>query len=78
MEGLCQNQFKGVHMSEFPVLEDLLSLKLLLYDIDIIERSIVGELARRSVQKYAQTGATQKSYILYEQQNCSLSIISLI
>ena len=52
MDGLSADQFQGVHMNDIPIVEDLLTLNILLYDIDIVDGSIVGELARRSVQKY--------------------------
>ena len=52
MDGLSTNQFHGVHMNDIPTVEDLLTLNILLYDIDIVDGSIVGELARRSVQRY--------------------------
>ena len=42
-------------MNDIPSVEDLLTLNLLLYVIDIVDRNIVGELARRSVQKYENT-----------------------
>ena len=51
MDGLSPNQFQGVHSNDFPNVEDLLTLNILLYDIDIVDGNIVGELARRSVQK---------------------------
>ena len=55
MDGLSPNQFQGVHMNNIPTVEDLLTLNLLLYDIDIKDGNIVGKLARRSVQKYENT-----------------------
>ena len=51
MDGLSPNQFQGVHINDIPTVEDLLTLNILLYDIDIADGNIVGELARRSVQK---------------------------
>ena len=39
-------------MNDIPTVEDLLTLNILLYDIDIVDGNIVGELATRSVQKY--------------------------
>ena len=36
-------------MNDIPIVEDLLTLNILLYDIDIVDGNIVGELARRSV-----------------------------
>ena len=55
MDGLSPNQFQGVHMNDTPTVEDLLTLNILLYDIDIGDGNIVGELARRSVQKHENT-----------------------
>ena len=55
MDGLSPNQFHGVHMNDIPTVEDLLTLNILLYDIDFVDGNIVGELARRSVQKYENT-----------------------
>ena len=49
---LSSNQFQGVHMNDIHTVEDLLTLNILLYDIDIVDGNIVGELARRSMQKY--------------------------
>ena len=48
MDGLSPNQFPGVHMNDIPTVEDLLTLNILLYDIDIVD----GNMARRSMQKY--------------------------
>ena len=55
MDGLSTNQFQGVHVNDNPVVEDLLTLNILLFDIDIVDGNITGELARRSVQKYNNT-----------------------
>ena len=55
MDGLSRNQFKGVHMNDIPIIEDLLTPNILLYDIDIVDGKIIGELARRSVPKYDKT-----------------------
>ena len=46
MDGLSADQFQGVHMNDIPIVEDLLTLNILLYDIDIVDGNIVGELAR--------------------------------
>ena len=42
-------------MKDIPIVEDLVTLNILLYDIDIRDGNIVGELSRRSVQKYENT-----------------------
>ena len=49
MDGLSADQFQGVHMNDIPFVEDLITLNILLYDIDIVDGNIVRELARRSV-----------------------------
>ena len=38
-------------MNEIPIVEDLLTLNILLYDIDYVDEDIIRELARRSAQK---------------------------
>ena len=55
MDGLSPNQFQGVHMNDIPTVEDLVALNILLYDVDIVDGNIVGELVRRSVQNYENT-----------------------
>ena len=55
MDGLSADQIQGVHMNNIPIVEDLLTLNSLLYDIDIVDGNIVGEIVRRSVQKYKNT-----------------------
>ena len=55
MDGLCADQFQGVHMNDIPIVEVLLTLNILLYDIEIVDGNIVGKFARRSVQKYENT-----------------------
>ena len=49
MDGLSPNQFKGVHMNDIPIVEDLLTLNILLYDIDIVDgnmESLLNEVCR--------------------------------
>ena len=52
MDGQSPNQFHGFHMNDIPTVEDLLTLNILLYDLDFVDGNIVGELAGRSVQKH--------------------------
>ena len=52
IDGLNYSQFQGVYLNDYPIVEDLLLLNIFFYDIDIVERNIIGELARRSVQKH--------------------------
>ena len=55
MNGLSVNQFKGVHMNGIPIVEYLLTLNILLYDVDIVDANIIRELARRCVEKFVNT-----------------------
>ena len=57
-------------MNDIPIVEDLPILNILLYDIDIVDGNIVGELARLSVQKHEKNCATaniQQPHMLREQ-----------
>ena len=55
MDGLSADQFQGVHMNDIPNVEDLLTLNILLDDKETVDGNIIGELARRNVQKYENT-----------------------
>ena len=46
------SKFQGVHLNDIPKVEDLLQLKIFLYDIDFVDGELIGELYRRSIQKY--------------------------
>ena len=39
-------------MDDIPTVEDIVGINIFIYDIDFIEGSAVGELARRSIKKY--------------------------
>ena len=49
-DGVSANQFQGVHLNEIPFAKDLLTLKILLYDMDIVDGNIIGEFARRNTK----------------------------
>ena len=59
MDGLSPNQFHGVQMNDIAIVEDLLTLNIVLYIIDIVDGNLIGELARRSLQKYNNTVEVQ-------------------
>ena len=44
------SKFQGVHMTDFPKVEELLQLNIFLYDIDFVHGELIGELARRSIK----------------------------
>ena len=47
--------FPGVHMTDIPKVQGMLQLKIFLYDIDFVDRELIGELARRSIQNFEQS-----------------------
>ena len=46
------SKFQGIHMTDIPKVEDLLQLNIFLYEIDFVDGKFIGELCRRSIQKY--------------------------
>ena len=46
------SKFQGDHLNDIPKVEDLLQLNIFLYDIDLVDGELIGELCRRSIQKY--------------------------
>ena len=53
--GLSADQFRGVQMNAIPFVQDRLPLNIVLYDINIVDGSIIRELDRPSLQKYNNT-----------------------
>ena len=45
-------KIQGVCMDYIPSVEDIVGINILLYDIDLIDGAMVGELARRNIKKY--------------------------
>ena len=46
------SKFQGVCMDDIPTVEDTVGTNIFIYDIDLIDGAMVGELARRSIKKY--------------------------
>ena len=46
------SKFQGVHMTDILKVEEMLQLIIFLYDIDFVGGELIGELARRSIQKF--------------------------
>ncbi len=46
------SKFQGVHMKDITKVEENLQLNIFLYDIDFVDGELIGELARRSIQKF--------------------------
>ena len=66
--------FQGVCVDDIPLVEDLIQVIIFRYDIDIVGGSSVGELARRSVQKYCNTARLLRynTHICYVSNNNAL------
>ena len=61
-------------MNDVLFVEDLLILNIVLYDIDIADGNIIGELARRSLQKYNNT----VTLLRYNNHKCYVSNINAV
>ena len=46
------SKFQGVHLNDIPKSEDLLQLNIFPYENDFVDGELIGELCRRSTQKY--------------------------
>ena len=46
------SKFQGVCMDDIPSVEDIVGINIFIYDIDLIDGAMVGELARQSIKKY--------------------------
>ena len=46
------SKFHCVPLKDIPKVEDLLQLNFFLYDIEFVDGELIGELCRRSIQKY--------------------------
>ena len=55
MHGLIRNQFQGVHKDNIPYPEDLLTLILMLYDLDFVDGYVFEEHARLIAQNFETT-----------------------
>ena len=74
MDGLSPDQFHGIHMNDVLFVEDLLTLNIVLYDIVIVDGNIIGELARRSMQKNNNT----VRFLRYNNHICYVTNINAV
>ena len=45
------SKIQGVCMDDIPSVEDIVGINIFIYDIDLMDGAMVGELARRSIKK---------------------------
>ena len=60
------SKFQGVCMDDIPSVEDIVGINIFIYDIDLIDGAMVGELARRSIKKFEKN----VQLIRYNRQIC--------
>ena len=46
------SKFQGVCMDDIPSVQDIIRINIFIYDIDLFDGAMVGELERRSIKKY--------------------------
>ena len=63
--------FQGVCMDDILSVEDIVGINTFIYDIDLIDGAMVGELARRSIKRYEQN----VQLILYNSHTCYVNNI---
>ena len=71
------SKFQGAHLNDIPKVEDLLQLNIFLHDMDFVDGELIGELCRRSIQKFEKSEAftLQQSHLL--RQHCQRIVQSL-
>ena len=68
------SNFQGVHLNDIPKVEDLLQLNIFLYDIDFVDGELIGELCRRSIQKFENS----VKLLRYNNHNCYVNNINAL
>ena len=68
------SMFQGVHMTNIPNVEEMLQLNIFLYDIDFVDGKLIGELARRSIQKFEKS----VKLLRYNNHNCYVTNINAL
>ena len=52
VSGCDPDNFTGVSFDQIPIIEELLKQNIFIYDFDLEDGEIIGELVRRSVERY--------------------------
>ena len=61
-------------MTDIPKVEDLMQLNIFLYDIDFVDGELIGELCRRSIQKYEKS----VKFLRYNNHICYVNNINAL
>ena len=68
------SKFQGVHLNDIPKFEDLLQLNIFLYGIYFVDGELIGELCRRSIQKYEKS----VKFLSYKNHICYINDINAL
>ncbi len=68
------SKFQSVHLNDIQKIEDLLQLNIFLYDIDFVGGELIGELCRRSIQKYENS----VKHLRYNNHICYVNNINVL
>ena len=63
------SKFQGVHKTDISKVDEMLQLNIFLHDIDFVNGELIGELARRSIQKFEKS----VKLLRYNNHNCYVS-----
>ena len=68
------SKFQGVRLNDIPKVEGLLQLNIFLYDIGFLDGELIGELCRRSIQKYEKS----VKLLRYNNHTCQFNNINAL
>ena len=68
------SKFQGVHLNDIPKVEDLLQSNIFLYDINFVDGELIGELARRSIQRYENSA----KFLRYNNHICYVNNVNAL
>ena len=68
------SKLQGVCMDDIPSVEDIVGINFFIYDIDLNDGALVGEIARRSIKKYEKN----VQLIQYNSHICSVDNINAL
>ena len=68
------SRFQDVHMTDSPKVEEMLQLNIYLYDTDFADGELIGEIERRSNQKFEKS----VKLLRYNNHNCYVNNINAL
>ena len=72
--GTGSANFRGVRIEDIAIVEDVVQTDIFLYEIDLLDGSMIGDLAKRSVGKHSNT----VRLLLYKRHICHFSKINAL